>query len=145
MDNILYPIQLYNLDKGGKYEFMKEYLLSTNEYLEPAMEHGSTAYGILLMRLLLVIPGTNPLHPAMGVGIPKYRFISSDGLNELQTLIQEQISTYLPSQFIESTKVYLTLKENTKYLIITIIADETKYILDTEASGVPIELTDLVS
>ena len=109
------------------------------------MEDGSTAYGILLMRLLLLIPGTNPLHPAMGVGIPKYRFISSDGLNELQTLIQEQISTYLPSQFIESTKVYLTLKENTKYLIITIIADETKYILDTEASGVPIELTDLVS
>ena len=56
---------------------MKEYLLSTNEYLEPAMEDGSTAYGILLMRLLLLIPGTNPLHPAMGVGIPKYRFISS--------------------------------------------------------------------
>lgn len=125
---------------------MKEYLLSTNEYLEPKVVKGSEAYGILLMRLLLLVPGTNPLHPAMGVGLgPKYRYISREGLNDLQALIQEQINTYLPSNFITATKVYLTLKDNSKYLIITIIADETKYVLDTENSSTPIELTDLVS
>lgn len=125
---------------------MKEYLLSTNEYLEPKIVDSSEAYGVLLMRLLLLVPGTNPLHPDMGVGIgPKYRYISREGLNELQALIQEQVDTYLPSEFITATKVYLTLKDNSNYLIITVIADETKYILDTENSSTPIELTDLVS
>lgn len=125
---------------------MKEYLLSTNEYMEPAVVKGSTAYAVLLTRLLLLQPGTNPLHPAMGVGLgPKYRFISEDDIPNLQTHIQEQIDTYLPTEFLSSTKVLLTLKENSKYLIITIIADDTKFVYDTENSNTPIELSDLIS
>ena len=125
---------------------MKEYLLSTNEYREPKVVDGSEAYGILLARLLLLEPGTNPLHPGMGVGLgPKYRFISENDMPMLQTLIQEQVNTYLPSEFLTTTKAYLELKPNSKYLQITIIADDTKYIFDTEDSSTPIELSDLVS
>lgn len=125
---------------------MKEYLLSTNEYLEPKVIDSSDAYGVLLTRLLLLEPGTNPLHPGMGVGIgPKYRFISEDDMPALQTLIQEQVNTYLPSEFLTSTKAYLEIKPNSKYLQITIIADDTKYVFDTENSNTPIELSDLVS
>lgn len=125
---------------------MKEYLLSTNEYLEPKVIESSDAYGVLLTRLLLLEPGTNPLHPGMGVGIgPKYRFISEDDMPTLQTLIQEQVNTYLPSEFLTSTKAYLEIKPNSKYLQITIIADDTKYVFDTENSNTPIELSDLVS
>lgn len=125
---------------------MKEYLLSTNEYKEPKVAEGSEAYGILLTRLLLLEPGTNPLHPGMGVGLgPKYRFISENDMPMLQTLIQEQVNTYLPSEFLTTTKVYLDLKPNSKYLQITIIADDTKYVFDTEDSNTPIELSDLVS
>lgn len=125
---------------------MKEYLLSTNEYKEPKVAEGSDAYGILLTRLLLLEPGTNPLHPGMGVGLgPKYRFISENDMPMLQTLIQEQVNTYLPSEFLTATKVYLELKSKSKYLQITIIADDTKYVFDTENSSTPIELSDLVS
>lgn len=125
---------------------MKEYLLSTNEYKEPKVAEGSDAYGILLTRLLLLEPGTNPLHPGMGVGLgPKYRFISENDMPILQTLIQEQVNTYLPSEFLTATKVYLELKSKSKYLQITIIADDTKYVFDTENSSTPIELSDLVS
>ena len=125
---------------------MKEYLLSTNEYKEPKVAKGSEAYGILLTRLLLLEPGTNPLHPGMGVGLgPKYRFISENDMPMLQTLIQEQVNTYLPSEFLTTTKAYLELKPNSKYLQIIIIADDTKYVFDTEDSSTPIELSDLVS
>ena len=48
---------------------MKEYLLTTNEFLVPDHVEGSDAYGLLLLRLLLLQPGQNPLHPAMGVGL----------------------------------------------------------------------------
>lgn len=125
---------------------MKEYLLSTNEFLEPKVAEGSDAYGILLTRLLLLQPGTNPLHPAMGVGLgPKYRFISEDDIAMLQSRIQEQVNTYLPSDFMNVVKAYVELKPNSKYLQITIFADDTKYVFDTEDSSTPIELSDLVS
>lgn len=124
---------------------MKEYLLTTNEYLEPSVAEGSDAYGILLTRLLLLEPGTNPLHPAMGVGLgPKYRYITELDMPMLQSLIQDQVNTYLPSSFLSTTSVILEIKD-TKYLLITIVADDTKYVLDTENSDVPIELADLVS
>lgn len=125
---------------------MKEYLLTTNEYKEPKVVEGSDAYGILLARLLLLQPGTNPLHPGMGVGLgPKYRFISESDMDALQTRIQEQVNTYLPSDFTTVTRAYIELKPKSKYLQIIIIADDTKYIYDTENSDTPIELADLVS
>lgn len=125
---------------------MKEYLLTTNEYKEPKVVEGSDAYGILLARLLLLQPGTNPLHPGMGVGLgPKYRFISESDMDALQTRIQDQVNTYLPSDFTTVTRAYIELKPKSKYLQITIIADDTKYIYDTENSDTPIELADLVS
>lgn len=125
---------------------MKEYLLTTNEYLEPASVEGSEAFGILLTRLLLLEPGTNPLHPGMGVGLgPKYRYITEQDMAALQTLIQDQVNTYLPSSFLTATKAYLEIKKKSKYLQIVVVADDTKYVFDTENSNAPIELTDLVS
>lgn len=124
---------------------MKEYLLSTNKYAEPASVEGSEAYGLLLTRLLLLNPGTNPLHPAMGVGLTKYRYITEDGMSNLQSLIQDQIITYLPSDFLNTTKVYLEIKPNSKFLQIVIVSDDTKYVLDTENSIAPVELSDLIS
>ncbi len=124
---------------------MVEHLLTTNEYLEPKTLKGADAYGTLLFRLLILQPGENPLHPKMGVGLgPKYRFISEDDLEMLRSRIQNQIETYLPGEFL-TLDVNLSLKENSKYLQIIIIADETKFVYDTESSSTPIELSDLVS
>ncbi len=123
---------------------MKEYLLTTNEFLVPDHVEGSDAYGLLLLRLLLLQPGQNPLHPAMGVGLgPKYRFITEDDMNMLQDRVQDQINTYLPNEFIDKTKVYMEIKP-THYLKIIIVADDNSFVYDTEDSDTPIELSDLI-
>jgi hypothetical protein len=123
---------------------MKEYLLTTNEFLVPDYVEGSNAFGLLMLRLLLLQPGQNPLHPDMGVGLgPKYRFITEDDMNMLQDRVQEQIITYLPYEFINKTKVYMEIKPS-HYLKIIITANDTNYIYDTEESETPIELSDLV-
>lgn len=123
---------------------MKEYLLTTNEFLVPDYVEGSDAFGLLMLRLLLLQPGQNPLHPDMGVGLgPKYRFITEDDMNALQDRVQEQIITYLPYEFINKTKVYMEIKPS-HYLKIIITANDTNYVYDTEESETPIELSDLV-
>lgn len=124
---------------------MKEYLLTTNIYSEPEVLNGADAYAVLLTRLLLLEPGTNPLHPDMGVGIgPKYRFLSQEDMPALQTRIQNQVNTYLPSDFLMVTEAYLEIKPS-GYLQIIVVADDQKFIFDTENSNTPIQLSDLVS
>ena len=123
---------------------MKEYLLTTNEFMVPDSVKGSDAYGLLLLRLLLLQPGQNPLHPGMGVGLgPKYRFITEDNMNMLQDRVQNQIDTYLSQDFTVKTTVYMEIKPS-HYLKIIITADDTDYIYDTEESDTPIELSDLL-
>ena len=123
---------------------MKEYLLTTNEFMVPDSVKGSDAYGLLLLRLLLLQPGQNPLHPGMGVGLgPKYRFITEDNMNMLQDRVQEQIDTYLSQDFTVKTTVYMEIKPS-HYLKIIITANDTDYIYDTEDSNTPIELSDLL-
>ena len=118
---------------------MKEYLLTTNEFLVPDYVEGSDAFGLLMLRLLLLQPGQNPLHPDMGIGLgPKYRFITEDDMNMLQDRVQNQIDTYL-----SQTKVYMEIKPS-HYLKIIITANDTNYVYDTEESETPIELSDLV-
>ncbi len=123
---------------------MKEYLLTTNEFLVPDYVEGSNACGLLMLRLLLLQPGQNPVHPDMGVGLgPKYRFITEDDMNMLQDRVQDQINTYLPNEFIDKTKVYMEIKP-THYLKIIIVADDNSFVYDTEDSDTPIELSDLI-
>lgn len=122
---------------------MKEYLLTTNEYLEPSVASGADAYGVLLLRLLLLEPGTNPLYPEMGVGLgPKYRFITEDDISILESRISDQINTYLPSETKSIATVTLKMNPN-HYLRIIIMSDNTKYIYDTENSNTPIELSNM--
>lgn len=124
---------------------MNEYLLSTNIYSVPSVISSPDANGVLITRLLLLEPGTNPHHPDMGVGIgPKYRFITENDLPALRSKIQDQINTYLPLESLGESTVDLEIKENTKYLLISITVGSTKYVYDTEESNTPIELSNLV-
>ena len=121
---------------------VKEYLLTTDEFRNPKSISGPLAMGVLITRLLLLNPGTNPRHPDMGVGLPSYRFILESEMGTLQTRIKDQMNTYLPSEYRSSTKVNLTINDN-KYLVITIVVDGTSYIYDTGDTDSPIELSDL--
>ena len=118
-----------------------EYLLTTNSFKNPTVLTGSMATGILITRLLLLNPGTNPLHPDMGVGIgPKYRFITESEMSNLQDRITSQMNTYLPNELVANIKISLDIKES-KYLSIKIVIDEDAYIYDTEESETPIQIS----
>jgi hypothetical protein len=119
----------------------KEYLLTTDEFKNPKVLTGSIATGILITRLLLLNPGTNPLHPDMGVGIgPKYRFITESEMSNLQDRIESQMNIYLPTDLITDIKINLDIKES-KYLSIRITVNEDAYIYDTEDSDTPIQVS----
>ena len=102
-----------------------EYFLGTNEFNRPSVWTDVDATYVLLVRWILLEPGTYPNHPRMGVGlVSRYRYAKADELNNLKNDIQNQIATYLP-QF-SSIDVELTLT-NTKDLYIQIIINGIAY------------------
>lgn len=75
---------------------LKEYALSVNEFNKPAEARGKKAIGVLLVRLLLMDKGTDPMRPNMGVGIvSRYRYMFAEQCPELVADIREQLRTYL--------------------------------------------------
>lgn len=111
----------------------KEYFISLDKFNRPAEVTGEKAEAILLARLILMNPGSNPLHPDMGIGIKqRYRF-SMDKLPDLQREISDQINKYLPDFSNDlSTNIILTPD---KILNIEIMTATTVYTLtmDTES------------
>ena len=102
-----------------------EYFLGTNEFNRPSVWTDVDATYVLLIRLILLEPGTYPNHPRMGVGlVSRYRYAKAEELNNLKDDIRDQITTYLP-QF-SSIEVELTLT-NTKDLYIQIIINGIAY------------------
>lgn len=122
---------------------IKEYLLTTDKFLNPTTLSGTSAIGTLLLRLLIMMPGTNPLHPKMGVGIGnKYRFITENDLTTLQLDIEEQIATYLPPEFLAAT-VELSIGSD-KILSISITIQDIEFIFDTRETTNPVQLSDML-
>ena len=60
---------------------LKEYVIGTNDFKQPEEYLGKKAVGLLVERLLLLEPGTDPMRPEMGVGlVSKYRYMFPDRL-----------------------------------------------------------------
>lgn len=120
---------------------MKEYLLSTDNFTNPKVVKDTDAAGILLIRILIMVPGTNPLHPAMGVGLGTiYRYIMEDDLPSLETRISDQITTYLPPEF-ASVKVKLSIS-NDKCLKVSMAVDNTEFIFNTATMETPVQVSE---
>ena len=76
---------------------MKEQLLSINDFNIPKSLEGIEADIIMIIRLVMLDPGTFQSHPNMGVGlVSKWRYSSAEDLSNLEDEIQKQISVYLP-------------------------------------------------
>lgn len=120
----------------------REYLLTVDEFNRPGVVEGTEAIGVLLMRLILLNPGSDPLHPLMGVGIENYRY-ALNRLDELQQRILDQINVYLP----EFTDVEIEMKpiEENKTCNIEITIENTVFIYDSSVAPIPITLTDIKS
>lgn len=97
---------------------MKEHVLSLNDFNMPKVFDSSEANYILIVRLILLEPGTFQSHPKMGVGIKsRYRYNNDENfLTQLQNDISNQINSYLPS--LAMTNIILTNKANKLGIII---------------------------
>lgn len=117
----------------------REYLFSVNLFNEPIVKSQQSAIALLLVRLILLNPGSDPIHPDMGVGIQQYRWTVGT-LPELKRRVEDQIATYLP--MFNSAKVDLTLTPD-KLCNIEISFRDTVYIYDSHDCPVPIKIEDL--
>ena len=108
----------------------REYLLTVDEFSNPQVVEGKSAVALLLSRLILLEPGSDPLHPGMGVGIRRYRFNSNkDNLQTLQKAIEKQVDTYLPS--FQGSEVQLIMNDD-KTMNINITVGDTTYVYSSE-------------
>ncbi len=114
----------------------KEYMLSVDNLSRPKVTEGREAVAHLLIRLLLLNPGSNPLHPEMGVGLEFYRYCIGK-IDELQQRIEDQMRTYLP-EFSYSEVRVVSLSDQ-KICNIEITVGDTVYIYDSKT--MPIQLT----
>lgn len=104
---------------------LKEYALSVNEYNQPSEAKGKKAIGVLIIRLLLMDKGTNPMRPNMGVGIvSRYRYMFDEDCQALVADIKDQLQTYLlPYSSINSIEAEVKDKE----LYLSIKIDDNTY------------------
>lgn len=110
---------------------VREGVFSVNSFNEPNVYKNKEAIALLLLRLLILEPGTNNSHPEMGVGIvSKFRFTMEDNLDDLELKIKEQINTYLP-EFILQT-IDLKLEDKVLYITIKVNDDYYGFTLDGE-------------
>ena len=117
----------------------REYLLTVDEFSNPQVVEGKSAVALLLSRLILLDPGSDPLHPDMGVGIRRYRFNSNkDNLQTLQTAIEKQVDTYLPT--FQGSEVQLIMNDD-KTMNINITVGDTTYVYSSEVED-PIDTLD---
>lgn len=116
----------------------REYLLSTDAFKTPKVLKNQEAIAMLLLRLILLDPGSDPLHPDMGVGIRQYRYAMGKE-EELKTRIREQMNQYLPCFPAGNVELEVT---SDKLINIKITIDDIIYVYDSNEAPVPITLED---
>lgn len=84
----------------------KEYLLTTNEFMQPKVLTGEPAAYTAIIKLCLLEPGTNQTHPYMGIGIrTRYRFSDTSEISALQSELKNQMKEYLPSLLVMDVQI----------------------------------------
>ncbi len=117
----------------------REYIFSIDNFNKPVVAEGEMSMGVRLLELIMMEPGSNPLHPEMGVGIRNYRF-GIHNLHDLEERITNQIETYLPMA--ELTNVTI-LRTPDKVLNIEIEIAGNVYRFDSGSTANPVVLDDI--
>ena len=116
----------------------REYVLTTDAFKTPVVLENQQAIAILLMRLILLDPGSDPLHPEMGVGIRQYRY-AMGRLEELKERVADQINKFLPCFPAGNVDLEIT---SDKLINIKITIDDTVYVYDSSEAPIAITLED---
>lgn len=110
---------------------MNEYLLAVDNYNKPSKITGKKAEYYVILKLLLMNKGENPLFPDMGVGlVQKYRYCTEDDIPDLEQDINDQMTTYLPLLLID--RVTVSLEDGNLVLSISSSETETNYNYSSE-------------
>lgn len=103
---------------------MKEFVISTNAFELPKILEGNEAEYTLIIRLLLLEPGTNQNHPDMGIGIrSRYQFSDTSDINNLSTEIKNQMDQFAPQLL--ATTVELQIIDSVLVIFITTDSSQT--------------------
>ena len=109
---------------------LKEHTFSVDDFNQPKVVEGRKAIGVLIIRLILLEPGTNQNRPDMGLGIvSRFRYIQNSDLPKLTQELKTQISTYLTPY--QNTSVNITMNEDLQ-LVFDIHVDDYSYKYVTE-------------
>ena len=119
---------------------MKEYILEFDLFKKPLIKDGARADALKVIRLILLNPGSDPLHPDMGVGLKNYRFGDKSVINELKKRTMDQISKYLPD--LAATDVDFIMTTD-KVLAIDVMTPSEIFEFNYELSPSMVELEDI--
>ena len=76
---------------------LNEYNISTDNFNMPKVTKNREAVGLLISRLILLEPGTDPARPEMGFGlVSHFREMFPNDLSAMKRRLANQLSTYLP-------------------------------------------------
>lgn len=111
---------------------IKDTFFDVNKFNEPLEAKGTDAIFYLLVRLILLNPGTSEINPDMGVGIvTNWRYCDYEELPDLKNTIEDQISRYLPK--LQGVEVSVSPStEDDKEVLIDITVDDTLYTFKTD-------------
>lgn len=117
-----------------------EPLLSVDKYYKPLVAKGEDYATLMLIRLILLEPGTFQTHPNMGVGlVSRFRYSNEIDMVKLANSIRDQIILYLPQFTLTDVKcilgdsdtgtekvikIYITTEELNVYLPINVETGE---------------------
>lgn len=117
-------------------------MLSIDDFNKPKILKDNDAVAVLLVRLILLEPGTLPTHPTLGVGvISRFRYCDTDKLLELENVVKQQIQVFIP----EFANVQVKAESKGKELYIRINIAGITYQLVTDFDKGTVSLTDMIN
>lgn len=94
---------------------VSEFCFSVDDFKNPKVFKDAEAVMTLIVRLLLLEPGTYQSHPDMGVGIiSRYRYSVEGSAQALQSDIYQQIEKYIPQ--LQGTRVTVSEEDGKFYI-----------------------------
>ena len=108
-----------NLTDNKKIEnecLKQEFILNLDNYGKVMSVNGLYSLARLIQTLFLIIPGSYPNHPDMGIGIQNYKFEFLDDitLNNIKQNAEDQIKRYIPNNLISDIEVQKLDDKNSK-------------------------------
>lgn len=102
-----------------------EHVFTTSVFNRPLVLKDKDAILTIIVRIILMDPGTYDMIPEAGVGLVKrYRYLNSDNIPQLENDIRDQIDRFLP--YFRNVSCRLTLT-NDKILYIELDLDDDTF------------------